>query len=192
MRSDRHAIAVRPSVLDRLLDDHPRNSEDRADEAHLDLRQFRQVVARDLEALLNTRRSDPHETAMDYNEASQTMLTFGVMDLNSLCLQDPDDRSLLRDDIRRAIERFEPRLKRVRVSLDTGGATDLVQPPVNGWLFRSGDPAALARTLTAIAQPQSEPARIEPTMLARFNATHVAEQWLHVYQRLRQSTTTAA
>lgn len=124
MRSDRHAIAVRPSVLDRLLDDHPRNSEDRADEAHLDLRQFRQVVARDLEALLNTRRSDPHETAMDYNEASQTMLTFGVMDPNSLCLQDPDDRSLLRDDIRRAIERFEPRLKRVRVSLDTGGATE--------------------------------------------------------------------
>lgn len=124
MRSDRHTLTAKPSILDRLLDDHPRNSEDRADESQLDLRQFRQAVARDLEALLNTRRTDPDETAMDYTEASQTMLTYGVMDLNSLCLQDPDDRSLLRDDIRRTIERFEPRLKRVRVSLDTGGANE--------------------------------------------------------------------
>lgn len=124
MHAGYHKLAVRPSVLDRLLDDHPRNAEDRADESSLDLRQFRQVVARDLEALLNTRRSDPNETAMDYPESAQTMLTYGVMDLNSLCLQNPDDRSLLREDIRRAIERFEPRLKRVRVSLDTGGASE--------------------------------------------------------------------
>jgi type VI secretion system protein ImpF len=49
----RHTL-LQPSVLDRLLDDHPDNSSH--DHAALyELPQFKQSLARDLEALLNTR-----------------------------------------------------------------------------------------------------------------------------------------
>ncbi|QWT45150.1 type VI secretion system baseplate subunit TssE [Azospira inquinata] len=124
MRLDKQQQAIQPSFLDRLLDDSPKDSEERADSFYLDLRRYRQIVARDLEALLNTRRSDPDEKVMDYDEASRTMLAYGVMDLNSLCLQDPDDRSRLQEDLLRSIERFEPRLKRVRVSLDLANGNE--------------------------------------------------------------------
>lgn len=46
------------------------------------------------------------------------MINFGIIDLSSLSLLDPDDRALLRDKIRQTIERHEPRLMRIRVTLD--------------------------------------------------------------------------
>ena len=118
MRSERHQFASRPSVLDRLLDNNPRQPEASEGESYVDLRQYRAVVARDLETLLNTRRSDPLDRAADFPEAADSMLRYGVMDLNSLTLQDPEDQTALREDIRHTIERFEPRLKKVRVALD--------------------------------------------------------------------------
>lgn len=118
MRANRQSAATRPPLLDRLLDDRPR--EPAAVDPHwqMDLRAYRAVVARDLETLLNTRRSDPLDRAADFPEASRSILRYGVMDLNSLSLQDPDDQAALREDLRRTIECFEPRLSKVRVSLD--------------------------------------------------------------------------
>ena len=124
MRGERQHFAPRPSVLDRLLDDRPRHPEAADHDWHGDLRQYRAVVARDLETLLNTRRSDPLDRAAEFPEAANSMLRYGVMDLNSLTLQDPDDQVALREDIRRTIERFEPRLKKVRVALDLPRGTE--------------------------------------------------------------------
>lgn len=118
LTADRHAAGLRPSVLDRLLDPHPQRQDAPKDSCLLDLGSYRTLVARDLETLLNTRRSDPLDRAADFPEASRSLLRYGVMDLNSLTLQDPDDQSALREDIRRTIELFEPRLKKVRVSLE--------------------------------------------------------------------------
>lgn len=115
---DRHPVGMRPSVLDRLLDARPHQPEAAHDDSLLDVGGYRALVARDLETLLNTRRSDPLDRAADFPEASRSMLRYGVMDLNSLSLQDPGDQAALREDLRRTIELFEPRLKKVRVSLD--------------------------------------------------------------------------
>lgn len=115
---DRQPWGMRPSVLDRLLDARPQQPESPSDHALLDLSGYRAQVARDVETLLNTRRSDPHDRAADFPEASRSILRYGIMDLNSLTLQDPDDQTALREDIRRAIELFEPRLSKVRVALD--------------------------------------------------------------------------
>lgn len=115
---ERHPVGMRPSVLDRLLDASPHQPEATRDDCRLDLSGYRSLVARDLETLLNTRRSDPLDRAAEFPESSRSMLRYGVMDLNSLSLQDPDDQAALREDIRRTIELFEPRLKKVRVSLD--------------------------------------------------------------------------
>ena len=47
-----------------------------------------------------------------------SLLLFGIPDLSSLSLLNPEDRMFLRDSIRRTIERYEPRLTKVRVNLE--------------------------------------------------------------------------
>ncbi|XLM20429.1 type VI secretion system baseplate subunit TssE [Chromobacterium piscinae] len=112
----RHALIL-PSVLDRLLDDEP-------DQSHIEpislfeLSHFKQSLARDLEALLNTRLMPLDELMESFPQARDSLLTFGIPDLSGISLLNPDDRELLREQLRRSIELHEPRLSRVRVSLD--------------------------------------------------------------------------
>lgn len=108
---------VTTSVWNRLHDDDPRDENDDAT-VYLDLRRFKQAVATDLDALLNSRCVDPDEEIERYPHARHSMINFGIIDLSSLSLLDPDDRALLRDKIRQTIERHEPRLSRIRVTLD--------------------------------------------------------------------------
>lgn len=107
-----------PPLLDRLLDDAPGTPFDLANAAVYDLACYKQSVARDLEALLNSRCPDLGGAIEGSAHARSSMLNFGIIDLSSLSLLNPDDRALLRDRIRITIERHEPRLSKVRVSLD--------------------------------------------------------------------------
>lgn len=113
---NRQALLI-PSVLDRLLDDEPRRGGGRTT-FHSDLAGFKRAVARDLEALLNSRCVDLDAHIERYPEARRSVIAFGIADLSSLSLLNPDDRSLLRNRIRLAIEQHEPRLSQVRVSLE--------------------------------------------------------------------------
>ncbi|MEO2216576.1 type VI secretion system baseplate subunit TssE [Chromobacterium vaccinii] len=112
----RHA-QILPSVLDRLLDDEP-------DQSHIEsislfeLSQFKRALARDLEALLNTRLMPLDELMESFPLARDSLLTFGIPDLSGISLLNPDDRELLREQLRRSVELHEPRLSRVRVNLD--------------------------------------------------------------------------
>ncbi|HYD59121.1 MAG TPA: type VI secretion system baseplate subunit TssE [Noviherbaspirillum sp.] len=118
MRPSYRQAVVTPSVWDRLHDDNPRDPGGDDSVAYIDLRHFKQAVARDLDALLNSRCVDPDEDIERYPHAARSVLNFGIIDLSSLSLLNPDDRALLRDKIRQTIERHEPRLTRVRVTLD--------------------------------------------------------------------------
>ena len=118
MRAASRQAVVTSSVWDRLHDDNPRDEKDDEAAICLDLRRFKQAVARDLDALLNSRCVDPDEEIERYPHARNSMINFGIIDLSSLSLLDPDDRALLRDKIRQTIERHEPRLSRIRVTLD--------------------------------------------------------------------------
>ncbi|WP_263771371.1 type VI secretion system baseplate subunit TssE [Propionivibrio soli] len=124
MRADLHGIRVQPSVLDRLLDDDPKEAVESRNQQMFDLRRLKQAVARDIEALLNTRCVDPEETLETFPQARNSMIGFGITDLSSLSLLNPSDRAYLRDKIRQTVERHEPRLGAVRVSLDTPTDTD--------------------------------------------------------------------
>ncbi|MEJ5210524.1 MAG: type VI secretion system baseplate subunit TssE [Burkholderiales bacterium] len=117
MLSTNRQAHLMPSVLDRLLDDAPRRDGGPA-YVHTDLAGFKRAVARDLEVLLNSRRVAPGADIEAYPQARNSVLSFGIPDLSSLSLLSPDDRARLRDYIRRAIERHEPRLSQVRVSLE--------------------------------------------------------------------------
>jgi type VI secretion system protein ImpF len=108
--------AVQPSLLDRLTDENPQVSGDVAVSREESVRRFRQAVQRDVEALLNTRRSiveiDPGDV-----ELRRSVHEFGISDTTGLAVGTAVGRKLLTDDIKDALQRFEPRLMNVVVRL---------------------------------------------------------------------------
>jgi type VI secretion system protein ImpF len=82
------------------------------------VRQLEQAVARDLEALLNTRRQTLDEVPAELTEVSRSLLTYGLPDLSSANLLNTSERDRVRRTLEEAITTFEPRLQRVRVTLE--------------------------------------------------------------------------
>lgn len=116
MRTDRRPDRGLPSLLDRLIDDEPDATFDAAPPP-FGATGAKAALARDLEALLNTRVSDV--TAIDaFPLAAQSIVTFGIPDFSGLSLLSADDCETLRDRVRRTIGTHEPRLTQVRVTLD--------------------------------------------------------------------------
>lgn len=111
-------VQVLASLLDRLLDDAPQDKRESPFQARFDLARQKQAVARDLENLLNTRCTMDQERLQPYPLAAGSLLAYGIPDLSSLSLLNPDHRKLLQENILRTIKRFEPRLAQVRVDLD--------------------------------------------------------------------------
>jgi len=110
---------VASSILDRLLDDDPKVTTESESETLFDVGRHKHSVARDLEALLNTRCVlEGDEILEPYPLSKKSLLDFGIIDLSSLSLLNTDDRMFLEESIREAVERHEPRIARVRVSLD--------------------------------------------------------------------------
>jgi type VI secretion system protein ImpF len=110
---------VSSSLLDRLMDDRPEATSEAVSEKLYDVSRYKQAVARDLEALLNTRSTCLDDDRMEaFPLTRNSLLLFGITDLSSLSLLNPEDRMFLRDSIRRTIERYEPRLTKVRVNLE--------------------------------------------------------------------------
>jgi type VI secretion system protein ImpF len=115
------------SVLDRLLDDDP---SDQRDEAQLDyasgLEKHRRAVLRDLQWLLNARIASRPDWASgrrkrNADAVQDTVLRLGLPDITTLDLKSEQQREHLRGCIRDTIERFEPRLDFVSVSINTDG-----------------------------------------------------------------------
>ncbi|SFM16997.1 type VI secretion system baseplate subunit TssE [Rugamonas rubra] len=83
----------------------------------LTLEQYKRVIARDLEALLNTRVAIPEEELAPYPFSRNSIVNFGLADFAQLCLTSSEDRKEICDRLRTAIERHEPRLRHVRAQL---------------------------------------------------------------------------
>ena len=114
MRAGRRPDRALPSLLDRLLDDKPGVPF----EVALPLLGAtpKAALARDVEALLNTRVGDL--AGIDaFPLATQSMLAFGIPDFSGLSLLSPDDCETLRERVRRTICSHEPRLTQVCVTL---------------------------------------------------------------------------
>jgi type VI secretion system protein ImpF len=105
-------------VLTRLVDEAPAEHEDRATELLGGVRQLKQAVRRDLEALLNTRREMLAELSPEFHTLGQSLLTYGLPDFTALDLASQQDRSLVLRTLEETIAAFEPRLERVHVKLD--------------------------------------------------------------------------
>jgi len=109
--------AVTLTVLDRLLDKEPKNQ---APEPPLgraqSLRELKASLRRDLEWLLNSRRS-PIDVPETFSECQRSMVVYGLPDLSSLTVQSANDQARLIRGMEQAISVFEPRLMNVKVSL---------------------------------------------------------------------------
>ena len=111
-------VNIVPSILDRLIDDEPEILTEPAMSRAKGLRGLERSVARDLEALLNSRQETLKELPSEFKEVSRSLLAYGLPDFTSFSLLTQDDRLRIRRSVEDAINRFEPRLLRVRVALE--------------------------------------------------------------------------
>jgi type VI secretion system protein ImpF len=106
-----------PSILDRLLDDDPEAEQESPYNRFQSFLQLKERIARDLEAMLNSRRQALEEIPAEFTEVSRSLLTYGLPDILSLNILNEHERYRLRRTLEQAIMTFEPRLERVRVTL---------------------------------------------------------------------------
>ncbi len=108
--------AVQPSLVDRLTDLSPRDRLDPAATRDGSERAYRASVQRDLEWLLNSRRTMwPAPVGLD--EVHRSGYEYGLVDTTGLYVGSATGRTNLREAIEDTIARFEPRLANVRVRL---------------------------------------------------------------------------
>jgi type VI secretion system protein ImpF len=100
---------MQPSLLDRLTETGG-TSYDLA-------RRLKDSLLRDLTALLNTRRAEQDFDPI-FEQATNSLLTFGVSDLTSYNLHGKIDQERVRQSVERAIRQFEPRLTDVTVTIE--------------------------------------------------------------------------
>ena len=118
---------VTPSLLDRLTDEAPRVSIDPLMSRAESERAFRRSVERDVESLLNTRRT-MHPAPEELADVRHSVYEYGLIDTTGIPVGTPGGRDQLLAALRDAIVRFEPRLAETRVRLleaDQGRAPQL-------------------------------------------------------------------
>ena len=107
-------IQLLPSLLDRLLDDHPEESREPAWREVQVVRVLKASLCRDLQNLLNAHRLLA-VIPEAYTELKTSLLNYGLPDLQSMEVREDHDLGLLCRLIEESIQAFEPRLQGVRV-----------------------------------------------------------------------------
>jgi type VI secretion system protein ImpF len=107
---------VQQSVLDRLVDEEPGLAGDPTITWGESVRQLKIALRRDLDWLLNTRRTTmvvPEE----YEELRASLFNYGLVDITSVSRDAWETRGRLARAVEEAVRLFEPRLESVRVGL---------------------------------------------------------------------------
>src|ERR1035437_9239793 len=105
---------VTQSVLDRLVDRGPASGSEAATTRAQSVRQLKVALRRDLEWLLNSRRT-PEAVGGEFEELEKSLYNFGLPDMTSLSWDSARDRSRLARMIEEVLCTFEPRLSGLRV-----------------------------------------------------------------------------
>lgn len=103
-------------LLYRLIDHEPDTAIERVDHRQVDLETLHQLIRENLEQLFNTQsllEQIPHE----YPELKQSILNYGTPNFLQQQFAHKTAQHLLVRAFREMIERFEPRLSQVRVSI---------------------------------------------------------------------------
>lgn len=136
-------------LLDRLMD------EGGGAAPALSLAQLKDSVARDLEALLNTRVALPDGLLDGYPESACSVLNYGLIDFAGMCLSSSIDRARICASLKAAIERHEPRLHSVSARLQAqAGSINRVDFVIAALLDAS--PAGEPVRFDAVLQPSTQ------------------------------------
>src|SRR5690349_10989293 len=113
---------VRPSVLDRLIDEDPRSNVEPPLTRLQSVRQYKTALRRDLEWLLNARRNIT-KVPDECEQLQRSVFTFGLPDITSMSKDSRESFERLARMIQSAIDVFEPRLAEVTVDLREGNSS---------------------------------------------------------------------
>lgn len=115
---------LQPSLLDRLIDDHPTERRESRDQRFITQQRLRDLVLRDLSWLLNSCSLETVMDLDDYPEVKTSTLNYGIIDLTGKTAA-----GIIGDDleglVRQAIFNFEPRI--LPQSLDLRLASDALR-----------------------------------------------------------------
>ena len=84
----------------------------------MSMEELKDTVARDLEALLNTRVAVDSELIGRFPECRNSILNYGLHDFAAFSLASTDDRAQICRSLEEAIARHEPRLRNVKAFLE--------------------------------------------------------------------------
>ncbi len=139
------------SLLDRLLDDPQENGSGQV--VTYSLEQLRDAVARDVEALLNSRAILDADALKDYPYSQNSVLSYGIKDFVGRVASNSEDQRLITRSLARTIEIHEPRLQQVRVSFHDISLT------------HSRNTLAFSIYAMLIAYPSAEPVGFDAVLL---------------------------
>lgn len=140
--------AYSPGVLERLM------GQESAPPGRSALEQLKDSVARDLEALLNTRLGVAIDAFDAHPEARASILGYGLVDFAAFSLSSSEDRAAICASLKDAIERHEPRLTEVVAALDdNGGGINRLQFTIHARLRLAGGFEPV--DFNAVLQPSS-------------------------------------
>lgn len=153
---------LRPSMLDRLLDNEPHLQVETEKTKHQRLKELRDSVRRDLENLLNTRYRMV-EPPSDFTELEVSLLNYGLPDLATVNISDVDKKKEFTRNLERILREYEPRFKTVKVTYhDTKDRTDrTLRFRVDATLY--ADPAPEVVVFDSILEPVSRSVNVEET-----------------------------
>jgi type VI secretion system protein ImpF len=142
-----------PSLLDRLFGERAQSAANGV-VSRLSMEQIKDSVARDLEALLNTRLGIAPDLLDDFPECRKSIISYGLIDFAGFCLSSTDDRAAICASLQAAIVQHEPRLRGVSASLEMdAGSVNHLNFVINATLQleESAEPV----NFNAVLQPSS-------------------------------------
>lgn len=107
-------LEIRPSVLDRLIDNDPTSPQDQDKSRVQYLRDLRNSVKRDLENLMNTRfrMQTPPEQFVNLDKS---LLNYGLPDLATVNIADIEKKRQFIKSLEHTLAVYEPRFKTIKV-----------------------------------------------------------------------------
>jgi type VI secretion system protein ImpF len=102
---------LQPSLLDRLTDDEPGNTQESRDKRILSVRKLRESVRRDLAWLLNASSLGEVQDLSDYPLVATSVLNYGVPDITGRAATG-GEVSVLERRMKQAILDYEPRIQK--------------------------------------------------------------------------------
>lgn len=157
---------LRPSLLDRLTDDHPEEQHEELGARAMNQEQLRRALLRDMSFLLNTTQLSASGSLDAYPELERSVINFGIPDLAGKTLTTVDPAQLERQ-LTDVILTFEPRL--LRRSLQVRVVAGHTRSGHNGLVFEISaelfsDPLPVAVQLHTEVDLEDGSVRVEESL----------------------------